>query len=72
MAGAVNWLGTWLERRRLRRLVPWESCVWSPKKAAEKRLAEVLTQHYAAMARIRMDAALAEFKSFMNSVKRPN
>lgn len=52
----MNWLLRWLERRRLRKVVPWDTCAWSPKKAAEKRFTQHLIAHYQAMAQIQLNA----------------
>ncbi len=61
----MNWLHRWRARRELRRVVPWDSCAWSPKKAAEKRFIQVMTEHYKAMNRIHMDAATAALRRFL-------
>lgn len=52
----MNWLQRWLERRRLLKVVSWDTCAWSPKKAAEKRFTQRLVEHYQQIARIQLDA----------------
>lgn len=36
----------WLSRREMRRKVAWSDCVWSPQKAAEKRMAAYMVDQY--------------------------
>jgi hypothetical protein len=46
MSAILAWIKTFLARRDLRRKVDWQSCIWSPQKAGEKRFKENLVRHY--------------------------
>lgn len=61
-------IGAW-ERRQARRKVDWRDCIWSPKKAAEKRLRETLAEHYREMFRLQTEAQLRQLAEQMSAAQ---
>lgn len=54
LANLFDRIGCFFARRELRKPVDWNSCEWSPQKAAERRMKERLIEQYAKAMRIQI------------------
>jgi hypothetical protein len=56
----MGWLRTFFARREMRSKVNWNTCIWSPQKAAEQRFKENLVRHHKELFRIQTDAQIRQ------------